>query len=187
VGANVDHSVPARAARAAQCLGFLAWITVTSCGVSVAPTDPFFGTWRSDEFDSSYPSPPSRARAVHEWTFDASGRAQLVITRRYAHVEGSPYSGCTWIQRHPELRWFRDFDAALVNLVIAAPPDARYTSERSGCADASQNRPQMSFPDSFPGLSPLQWSYRVRGDLMELTMWGPIGVPPDVRAYTRVR
>ncbi len=166
--------------RGARCLHFLAWITVTSCGVSTTPTDPLFGTWRSDEFDSSYPSRPSRARAVYEWTFDASGRVQLVITRRYAHVEGSQYSGCTWIERHLELRWFRDLDATLVTLVIAAPSGAQYTNERSGCADTAQNRDRTSVPDEFPGAVPLQCSYRVNGDSLELTMWGPVGVPPDV-------
>ncbi len=67
---------------------------VTSCAETVRPGDPLVGTWRSDEYTTNYPAPPTIARTVDESTFAADGTMALVTTRRFAIVDGDPYSGC---------------------------------------------------------------------------------------------
>lgn len=179
-----DCAVSRRLAGRATALALIA--CSASCADSVAPGDPLIGTWRSGEFDSVYPSPPSTARTVVEFTFDASGALQMVITRRYPVVAGDPYSGCTWVERHPSLTWRRFGDGG-AQLVFVPPTDAQYTSERTGCTDSARNRSTASFDDGAFSSALVTFGYVVRGDALTLTAYGPVGMPPVERTYTRVR
>lgn len=156
------------------------------CGDAVQPTDPLIGWWRSGEFETSYPTDEARARTVIELRFYESGRAERIIERRYPRTDASPYRGCTWVERHAQLQWLRS-DRETGALNILPIPHARYSRERSECVDATLDRAPESFEDSV--LDYLAATYRasVREPTLVLTTLGPVGIEPQVRAYTRVR
>ncbi|MBL8682419.1 MAG: hypothetical protein JNK05_24850 [Myxococcales bacterium] len=161
-------------------------LALSGCGASLSPTDPLVGVWRSGEFEGLDPFGTSRPRTVIEWRFDDSGHAELFIVRRYDLAATSMLRGCTWTERRTQLRWARA-ERPSTRFSIVAVRDARYTSERTGCADPGQNRAQTSFPDDFGSEGWQSFSAVVREPTMELTAWGPVGVTPDVRGYSRVR
>lgn len=161
---------------------------LTGCASSVEPADPLIGVWRSGEYASTYPDGDSPSQTVEEISIAAGGTATVTYAARYPASSTPPnrYDGCTWTRTYARV-WTVDADASPPVVTFFTAPDARFTSERTGCADPSMNRARASYEDSFSGLPFAGGAYTITEPTLTIA-WGLVrGAAPAPRTYRRVR